>query len=266
MICKICSTESSSWFKERIMQSHLVEYFYCKNCGFLQTEEPYWLEEVYKDPVSIFDTGAAARNILVARKLTTLLFFMFYGKGAYVDYAGGFGLLTRLMRDAGFDYYWTDRYADNMFSRGFSLKKLGENEKLTAVTSIECFEHLPDPLSSISEMFSISDTLIFTTEIMMEPPPEPSDWWYYTFSRGGHISFYSKRTLDYLACLFNVKYYKVGFFHIFSRKPISKFFIFFLRVAVKLNIGFYLSRMILTSKTYSDYNHIQSRCIDGRKD
>lgn len=263
MRCKICTAESSKWFDAWIMDKHLIDYFYCKSCGFLQTEDPYWLGEVYKDPVSIFDTGVASRNIQVANKLTGLLFIMFRGRGKFVDYAGGFGLLTRLMRDKGFDYYWTDQYAQNLFSRGFTLSNLDRYEKISAVTAIECFEHLPNPLTTINEMFSISDNIIFTTETMIEPPPVPSQWWYYALSRGGHISFYSKRTLNYLADLFGAKYYNVGIFHILSKKPLSRFSVLLLKAVIKLNIGKFLSKIFLTGKTKSDYIHIQAKQKDG---
>lgn len=263
MKCKICSIDAAEWFKEKIMNRHMISYFYCKNCGFLQTEEPYWLDEVYQDPVSIYDTGAAQRNITVAKKLSALLIIMFYGKGTYVDYAGGFGLLTRLMRDRGFDYYWNDKYAENLFSRGFEFEELGENNKKTALTAVECFEHLPDPLSSVKAMFAISDTLIFTTELLAEPPPAPKDWWYYALPRGGHISFYSKRTLNHLASVFEARYYKVGNFHVLSKKPIPAFLIILSTLGVKLNLGPLLSNAFLKGKTYSDYIHIQSRANNG---
>ncbi len=37
----------------------------------------------------------------------------------FLDYAGGYGVFTRLMRDIGFDFYWHDPYTQNLFANGF---------------------------------------------------------------------------------------------------------------------------------------------------
>jgi hypothetical protein len=37
--------------------------------------------------------------------------------GTFVDIGGGYGLLTRLMRDRGFDFYWKDPHCENIFAK-----------------------------------------------------------------------------------------------------------------------------------------------------
>jgi hypothetical protein len=46
------------------------------------------------------------RNISIAKKLAGILYFMDKrrGRGKYLDVAGGHGMLTRIMRDYGFDF------------------------------------------------------------------------------------------------------------------------------------------------------------------
>jgi hypothetical protein len=44
---------------------------------------------------------------------------MFDANNRFIDYGGGYGLFVRLMRDAGFDYYWFDKFCDNVLSKGF---------------------------------------------------------------------------------------------------------------------------------------------------
>lgn len=80
MNCKICLKENKEIFKSTILSKYKISYFYCNSCGFLQTEEPYWLSEAYKDPINISDTGYVARNISLSKKLTILLFLFFNKK------------------------------------------------------------------------------------------------------------------------------------------------------------------------------------------
>jgi len=62
----------------------------------MQTEEPCWLSEAYKDPIDISDTGYVARNISLSQKITVLLSLFFDKKAKFLDYAGGYGLFVRL--------------------------------------------------------------------------------------------------------------------------------------------------------------------------
>ncbi len=57
MICKICNHESKHLFQGKILGKYKITYLHCPHCGFLQTEEPYWLEEACKEPINISDTG-----------------------------------------------------------------------------------------------------------------------------------------------------------------------------------------------------------------
>jgi len=40
--------------------------------------------------------------------------------GIFLDYAAGYGLFVRLMRDAGYNFRWSDLYCQNLFVRGWS--------------------------------------------------------------------------------------------------------------------------------------------------
>jgi hypothetical protein len=163
MKCKVCDQDNRSIFEAKIIYKYNIKYYYCGKCNFLQTEEPYWLDEVYSDAISKFDTGHIKRNISISKKLTILFILFFNGRKKFVDYAGGNGILVRIMRDIGFDYMWDDKYAQNLFSSGFEYLQSGEIE---AVTAIECFEHFSDPMMEIEKMLLISTNLVFTTELL----------------------------------------------------------------------------------------------------
>lgn len=57
MKCNICYSQSKSIFRAKVLNRHDVEYFYCPECGFIQTEIPYWLKEAYTRQINLVDTG-----------------------------------------------------------------------------------------------------------------------------------------------------------------------------------------------------------------
>ena len=108
-ICKCVLYVILQWcllFQKNI-KKYDVSYFQCQQCWLLQTEEPYWLDEAYTSAIIIVDTGLTQRNISIASKLAVLIYFKFESTSTYLDIAGGYGMLWRLMRDYGFDFFWT---------------------------------------------------------------------------------------------------------------------------------------------------------------
>lgn len=247
--CKICGATATFLGKSVIMKKHDISFFSCGNCGFVQTEEPYWLDEAYKNPVNISDTGYMQRNIQFSKILTALLSIYFNPRGKFLDYGGGYGVFVRLMRDIGFDFYWYDKYAPNLFSSGFEWNG---TDKIEAVTAFEVLEHLVNPLVEIEKMFSISRNVIFSTILLPDSVPKPDKWWYYGLDHGQHISFYKKTTLHFLATKFNLNYVKHGILHIMTPEKISTTG---LKLLLKINkIGLYNYLVYkMQSKTWEDH-------------
>jgi hypothetical protein len=163
------------------------------------------------------------RNLELSRKLSSLIYFEFgeRGAGKYVDAAGGYGLLTRLMRDRGFEFYWQDKYCPNILARGFEYSQ--GQEGCESVTAFEVLEHLVDPLSFINDSLKTTGakSFIFSTELYEGSPPEPKDWWYYSLATGQHIGFFTRKTLETLAKKLGLTYLSSNGLHIFSQKPIN---------------------------------------------
>ena len=90
MKCKICDNKTPNIFSAKILNKNNIKYYYCDHCGFLQTEEPYWLNEAYSDPISIIDTGIMARNIGSSKITAVILYFLFNKYGKFLDYGGGY--------------------------------------------------------------------------------------------------------------------------------------------------------------------------------
>ncbi len=177
--CPICDSVMRDAFSARLLEKYEVAYHQCPECGLLQTEEPYWLDEAYSEAIAVADTGLVMRNSSLASKLAVLLYLRFEPRGAYLDVAGGYGMLARLMRDYGFDYYWDDKFCQNLLARGFEADK--STQPFVALTAFEVLEHVHDPLAFIQEKMGQhgSRTLIFTTELYEDGEPPPNDWWYY---------------------------------------------------------------------------------------
>jgi len=204
--CKICNNDSYEAFKALVLFKYQVKYYHCIHCEFLQTENPYWLNEAYVRPINLSDTGYMARNIAISKKMIVLLYLLFGTKGSYLDYAAGYGTLVRLMRDVGFDFYWKDKYTKNLFACGFEWSS---NLKVNAVTAFEVFEHFVNPIDEIESLLKISNTIIFSTELYPVSQPKPQEWWYFGLEHGQHVSFFSHKTLEYIAKKYNLNYYSV---------------------------------------------------------
>jgi hypothetical protein len=218
--CKICDSPVKVIFHASVLKKYNVEYSQCTECGFLQSETPFWLEEAYQYPINKSDTGLVLRNMEYSKVAAVLLYYFFDEKGIFLDYAGGYGLFTRVMRDYGFDYYWQDPYAINMHAAGFEFKDTLKPVEL--ITSFESFEHFVDPVSECTKMLDLSTNFLFSTELLPLPSPQPGEWWYYGFEHGQHISFYTEKSLIKLANIFDMNYYRCGALHLFTRKNINR--------------------------------------------
>ena len=207
--CKICDSDSHFFAKAKILQKYDVNYFQCSNCGFVQTEDPYWLDEAYSEAIAISDVGLVYRNNMMANITSKLLFNYFDHQGKFLDYGGGYGLFVRLMRDQGFDFYWFDKFCKNIFARGFELQEI-DKENLEIITAFELFEHLTNPLQELKEIICLCPNILFSTELLPEDNPTPDKWWYYTPHEGQHIAIYTLKSLEILSCKHNLQLYTDG--------------------------------------------------------
>ncbi|MDQ5767542.1 class I SAM-dependent methyltransferase [Thiothrix subterranea] len=248
MICKICTKKSEKLFQAKIINKHYIDYFHCNHCGFLQTEEPHWLEEAYSESINVSDTGYVQRNLMLSKKLTILLSLFFDKDRKFLDYAGGYGVFVRMMRDIGFDFYWDDKYTKNLFARGFEYQ---EGDECGAVTTFESFEHFVNPMIEIDSLLKISRNIIFSTETLPNPIPKPEDWWYYGLEHGQHISFYAKKTFEFIAKEHNLNYANLGELHLLSDRKISNLQVNSLKLS-RYGLHKFLQKKI-KSKTWSDY-------------
>jgi hypothetical protein len=223
MKCPICDSLMSEFKKDFILNKYEVSYYQCSCCQFMCTQKPFWLDEAYSKAISDIDIGLVYRNILYA-KMTKYIIDLFFNRSKYyLDFGGGYGLFVRLMRDIGYNFYREDRYCENLFAKNFDLANFHENgTSFDVLTAFEVLEHIENPKEALVKMFSLSDNILFSTELIPNSFNTKLDWWYFLPETGQHISFYSKESLSSLAKTFNKNYYYLGEgLHLFTSKKIS---------------------------------------------
>lgn len=245
--CRVCKTPTEFVGLGTVLQRK-VSYFECQNCGFVQTEEPYWLEEAYKESINVSDTGIVARNLANRDVVLSTLFTLGGLDQKVVDFAGGYGLLVRLLRDKGVDAWHSDPYCKNLVAPGFE----NDGSEAFLVTAFEAFEHFVDPGAELEKMLAVAPNVLLTTNLISSPIPRFSEWWYYGEEHGQHISFYRKNTLQYFAEKYGKHLVSNGRdHHLFSEKPVNRMkWLGALRGKRFVNFAAGVS---LTSKTWSDH-------------
>jgi len=83
------------------------------------------------------------------------------------------------------------------------------------------------------------------------PIPKTSEWWYYGTEHGQHISFYSEKTLRYIAQKYKLNYYNLFGLHLITEKKIPNYAKYLLKLT-KFGFDDFLRRK-LKSNMWEDY-------------
>lgn len=218
----------TSFARAQLLGVHDIQFWRCASCGFVCTQEPFWLEEAYSSAITGSDVGLVQRNFHLAKIARVVLSAFFNPSGRFLDFAGGYGLLVRMMRDSGFDFTWHDPYCTNLFATAFTAD-LDNHRHYELITAFEVFEHLADPVTGLDNLLKHSKNVLFTTDLLPETAPQPQDWWYYGLEHGQHVSFYTRRSLEKLAENRGLNFYSNGAtVHLFTEKKISALLFFLL--------------------------------------
>jgi len=255
LTCRVCADQARFLWRAAPL-GHQVGYYECGSCGYIQTEQPFWLDEAYASPINLTDTGILGRNKDCMERVLITLWLLKARQGRVIDLAGGFGILVRMLRDVGVDARWSDKYAQNLVAKGFE----DDGGHAVLATSFESFEHFIDPVQEMSAMLSRADSLLISTQLAPVPTPPPSAWWYYGLEHGQHIGFFRRQTLEYLASRLNVRVLSDGeSFHLFTRSSLSEYF--WLQALKRRKRCFKWARRGLASLTWSDHEALKLRQI-----
>jgi len=245
--CRLCGARADYWNRMRLLKRYDVSYYLCSQCGSLETEKPYWLEDAY-DVIGIGDdVGAGQRTIDLVLKTSALLDRLKLPAGAEcIDFGGGIGLFTRLMRDRGFNFLSYDRYAQPFFSDRHSLTSMAGRSP-AVVTAFEVVEHFPDPAQDFQQLFESRPALVVaTTELFTG---QDLSWPYLGDGTGQHLFFYSPKAMNLVAKRFGYALAFVGGLIVFvGRSEIAR-------------LGIPVDHAIATLKTLSQNNMLMRRAL-----
>ena len=258
--CKICDGNAEKIFTRLAIKKYDADFYRCNQCEYIFINNPFWLEEAYKSPIANTDIGILMRNFSLSSQLTAILFFMREVKGRFLDIGGGYGILTRMMRDNGFNFYWQDDYCENIFAKRFDYSnKLIKN--ITGISIFEVIEHLQWPLQFLLEKIkTFSPKYIFlSTQLYDGKNIPPVDWEYYALNEGQHISFYSKKTIQKIGQIIGYKNaYFVNDLIILSKINISYIQVIAFFSGNLSKILFIFIRKLIGTKLNSDYKNIKN--------
>ena len=218
---KITGTPTEKLFRGTLLDNYQVDFFRCCDTGFIQTEKPYWLEEAYSSTIAEQDSGLLQRCLFHRIVLLLLIRDNFPDGARCLDYGGGYGVLTRLMRDRNYEFYHHDPMCENLFAKAFEMKELPK-QKVAMITAFEVFEHIEDPKTLVAQLMESTDTIVFSTLLVPEPCPTTiDDWWYFLPETAQHVSFYTPKSIQSLAESVDATAYSNGSsLHAISRRPL----------------------------------------------
>lgn len=179
-----------------------VYYALCADCGFCFAPElcKWTLEEfsarIYNDDYLKVDPDYLETRPRHNVDSLVSLFGDAYRGIRHLDYGGGHGLLSDLLRDA----KWDSSSYDPFIDRDKQPHDLG---KFDLVTAYEVFEHVPDAQKLVADLAGLlcdDGVILFSTFVS---DGNIALWqrltWWYAAPRNGHISLYSRKSLELLA-------------------------------------------------------------------
>ncbi|MDO8713800.1 MAG: methyltransferase domain-containing protein [Polynucleobacter sp.] len=260
-LCRVCGSDANYIFDGEVLGKYVVKYYECNECGYIQTEEPYWLEHAYRQSITPSDTGIMLRNQYNARLVLATLYILNNLDGSIVDYAGGYGILVRLLRDYGVDALWSDRYSKNLLASGFEYA----SGPAHLVTAFEAFEHFIEPSQELKSLLKISPNVLLSTELVANQTPAHDAWWYYGSEHGQHIGFFRTKTLEKMAAQNGKKLITDGrSYHLFTDQDVDLWKWRVTRKLVSFMPGLISRR--LKSKVWSDHLHFSEKDVRTKMD
>jgi len=253
MNCKVCGNETSQLFNKQVLNKYSVNYYQCTNCGFIETDEPHWLNEAYSSAITATDIGLINRNVYFTEVSTALLRLCGFDRSKkYLDYGAGYGIYVRMMRDNGFNFYWQDEYCENLYAQKFSADLSKANKEYELVTAFEVFEHLTNPTKEIEKILQYTDSILFSTQLVNSANTTLENWWYIAPEHGQHVAFYDIKTLQFIADKYGLNVYSNNStLHLLTKKRLSSFkFKLFSRIRLAK-----LYNLIFPTKTLLDSDY-----------
>lgn len=216
--CRLCGGATQLAFRKQVLGQHQVAYFRCAQCGSLQTEAPYWMDQAYATGAERYDTGKASRtlgNFLLLPQLLQIL--QVSPSDIAVDFGGGTGLFARLMRDAGYNFFTHDKFGSSEFMGSFTWDQL--DRPCNLITLFEVAEHFVNPAQEWNRLVACDPQWILGSTGLYAGQSE--DWDYLSAESGQHVFFYSPESMALIARHTGRHYYNLGMYFLLTRQPLD---------------------------------------------
>jgi Methyltransferase domain len=209
--CKICGTPSSLYgvvdFNKPCSEFgtiHLplcgvpVYYRRCARCAFLFTDAfddwspAQFKRHVYNDDYAIVDPDYAGTRPRSNADYVTQLWGKFKDRTAIFDYGGGSDVFCAALRAHGFPVAVS---YDPMVPEHAQLP----DRKFELITCFETLEHTPDPATTIERILACAadpGMIMYSTLVQPADFDQQGMTWWYVAPRNGHISIFSKQSLQ----------------------------------------------------------------------
>ena len=201
-----------------------VSYLRCGNCGFTFAPELCaWTLEEFEARIYNADYALVDPDYLDVRPRANAasLVPMLGERGRtirHLDFGGGNGKLSGLLREAN----WQSTSYDPFVDRDVAPETLG---RFDLITAFEVFEHVPDVqrlMTTLTSLLAPDGVVLFSTMASDGHlhPGQRIGWWY-AAPRNGHISLYTRKSLDILAQKHGLKFgsFNEGFHAYFREIP-----------------------------------------------
>ncbi len=189
-----------------------VTYNRCKKCNFIFTNfaDSFSGEDferwIYNADYILVDPDFAERRPELNANFVKTMFGHMKSRIVGLDYGGGEGLTSALLRRDGWNYDSFDPFG--------AVSMTAENAtRYNLCTSFEVLEHLADPATALSNLLKTTspDDLILAigTHLSDGNIDEKTrlSWWY-AAPRNGHISLFSSASMRHLAAQHGLQYFR----------------------------------------------------------
>lgn len=216
-LCAVCFGSTKFLFSYEVRGEHQASLHECLTCRFTYIANPHWLDDSFSSELNDLDIGSVDRCLVLADFVEVLIRSLKSSKSRFLDWGGGYGLLSRIMRDRGLDFVSHDIYTRPLF---VELSSNLNSETFELITMSEVALHLVNPVPVFTKIMESTDVLVFTAVIA--PTVIPNDWWYLMPDTGQHVAIYHEETLQALAMKLRVQVTSDGrFFHVLHRNSLG---------------------------------------------
>ncbi len=210
--CKICGSHSDVAFglPKSKKTSHPIPdepddclYYQCNNCNFLFTmaldeiDHTFLYDDVYwntQDPDWHGRVSQTFRLVAMANELINKRIDRF----EILDFGCGAGAFLEAGRKHLAINVWGTDINRPKFGEEWFLKDLGDRT-FDVITACEVIEHLSDPVKVFSKLRQhLKSPGVLAFQTAQWDPKELDRSWWYLGPHNGHISLYSRESLDFL--------------------------------------------------------------------